>query len=404
MSIQFATSAHLYEVRETLRESLLSTVYLAHRLDKDFKIPVVIKLFKQKKSSWPVLQLESLLRARHSSHLVKVLSFERYQSRLALILEYISAVNLKQLIKNTELNQQEISCICSQTLTGLMELKKSGLAHGDLSLSNILIDTKGQVYLTDYGLANYEKKVIYSTEPFTAPELYEGKTSCFQSDLFSLGILEKVLRGRLISIKGSMEGRHFVRKGDLLLDPEPQNRKEKPFDFSPSALSSLGSKVQQILFIKNCFQKISAPVLPPSGIRGFIEKSFRKQNFKAVPFVSLFFSSFLFFGIKKFFRFFYCFVPSAGILVLLLFTANPFISYGRYIPASSAALPAEVLIRTQQWIHIQMAGFTGYTPINIRVNKPGVYKLKWKKQNSAGFKYIYLNSGQKLVLKDNDFP
>ena len=171
MSIQFTTSAHLYEIQEILGESYSSVVYLAQRLDKKFKIkqPIVIKLFKNEQSLGPVLQMESLLRARHSSHLVKVLSFERFQSQPALILEHISGANLKQLMKNTEFTKNEVAFICSQILTGLKELKKSGLAHGDLSPSNILIDIKGQVYLIDYGLANYEKNTFHSTKPIYSP-------------------------------------------------------------------------------------------------------------------------------------------------------------------------------------------------------------------------------------------
>ena len=373
MSIRFATSAHLYEVQETLGESPLSVVYLAQRFDKDFKIkqPLVIKLFKEKKSPVPILQMESLLRARHCSHLVKVLSFEKFQSRPALILEHIPGVNLKQLIKNTELNQNEIACICSQVLTGLEELKRNGLAHGDLSLSNILIDTKGQIYLTDYGLANYGKDIFYSTQPFTAPELYKTGLACFQSDLFSLGVVEKILSGGVTQKElNFMETKNFIWKEDFLLDPQPQNRTSKKFTFSPKAISSLSNKVHQILFIKNCFNRKKAPVLPsPPGVKNPSPFSYRALSL-------------------------------GGIFFLFLFTTNPFTSYGKYIPSE---VPAEVLIRTQNWVHIQIAEFTGYTPINVRIKKPGTYKLKWRKQEKAGLKYIHLKSGQKIVLRDNDF-
>lgn len=368
MSIQFTTSAHFYEIQEILGESHSSTVYLAQRFDKKFKIkqPVVIKLFKHKKSPEPALQMESLLRARHSTHLIKVLSFERFQSHPALILEHICGVNLKQLVKNTDFSQNEIACICSQVFTGLKELKRSGLAHGDLSLSNVLIDIKGQIYLTDYGLANYEKNIFYSTKPFTAPELYEGKPSCLQSDLFSLGVLEKILSGHFIQEElSSMENTHFICKGDPLLDPLPQNRRKKDFVFSSDTRAFLSDKVHQSLFIKNCFNSgtiYNRPPLPNT------KKQFSYRNISLV-----------------------------GIFLLLLFTTNPFISYGKYAPA-------EVLIRTEKWVYIQMAGFTGYSPVNIHIKKPGTYELKWKKKNKSGSKHIHLRSGQKITLRDNDFP
>lgn len=369
MSTQFITSEHFYEIQEILGESCSNVVYLANRLDKQFKIkqPVVIKLFKHKTSPGPVLQMESLLRARHSPYLVKVLSFECFQSQPALILEYIHGANLKQLTKKTELTKNETAYICSHILAGLKELKKSGLFHGDLSPSNVLVDIKGQVYLTDYGLANHEKNIFYSTKPFTAPELYAGKKPCFQSDLFSLGVLEKILSGNFLQEEPiSLESSHFLCKGDCLLDPVPQNRSKKDFTFSLTAVSSLSSKVHQFLFIKNCFN--------------------RQKPVPSVPLPKT----------KSPFPFPYRQFSLLGLFFIFLFSANPFISYGKYSPA-------EVLIRTEKWVHIQMNDITGYSPINIKVNKPGIYELKWKKKNESGLKRVHLKKGQTLILRDNDF-
>ncbi len=371
MSTRFITSAHLYEIQEILGESLSSTVYLAQRLDKKFKIkqPVVIKLFKKGNSHGSILQMESLLRARHSSHLVKVLSFERLQSHPALILEHIHGANLKQLMKNTEFTKNETAYICAKILNGLKELKTNGLAHGDLSLSNILIDTKGQVYLTDYGLANYEKNTFHSTKPFTAPELYEGKTSCFQSDLFSLGVLEKILHGNFTQeTLSSLESAHFICKRDCLLDPDPQNRRKKTFPFSSTAPASLSRKVHQFLFIKHCFNR--KPIKTPAPSPPSKTKRHRRAPYQQLSLL--------------------------GILFAFLFSTNPFLSYGKH---SSA----EVLIRTEKWVHIQMNGFTGYSPMNIRINKPGTYELKWKKKDKSGWKRIHIRNGQQLILRDHDF-
>ena len=369
MSIRFITPVHLYEIQETLGESQFSTVYLAWRRDKKLKIKqtLIIKVFKTH-SPIPILQMESLLRARHSSHLVKALFFEQFQSQPALILEYISGVNLKQFIKNQKLDQNEVNCICSQVLSGLEELKKNGLAHGDLSLSNILIDTSGRVYLTDYGLANYEGSSLYTTKPFTAPELYTAHKPCFSSDLFSLGVLEKVLNGHFTEKElTTLESKNFILEKDLLLDPDPKNRRKKTFPFSSSAGSRLGTKVQQMLLIKSYFPPAKNNPLP-------LKTKERKK---------------------------YHFISMMGTLLLFVFTVNPFHSYSNYTVINA---PAEVLVRTQNWIHIQMSGRKGYSPLNIQVNTPGFYKMIWKNKKSKGSKYLYLKSGQTITLRDNDFP
>jgi len=86
----------------------------------------------------------------------------------------------------------------------------------------------------------------------------------------------------------------------------------------------------------------------------------------------------------------------------LLFMINPFISYGRYIPPPLKK-SAVIKVRTQKWVHIQIAEFSGYTPINISIPAPGSYKLKWQKQNTSGVKYIHLKSGETITLRDHDF-
>ncbi len=382
MPVKLSAPSHVYEIQEVLGESPFNKVYLACRKDKSFKVRqlLVIKTFKQKNSSAWLLHTESLLRARHSSHLVKALSFETFKGRPALILEYIKGLNLKELIrKSPPLSKNEAFCICSQVLSGLKELKNIGLSHGDLSLSNILTDTKGRVYLTDYGTANY-KEGFYGTKPFTAPELYEKEESLgFASDLFSLGVLEKILTGDFTQKElNKMESRDFIRKGDPLLSAQPQKRKEKEFCFSPKAFFHLGKKTERILFVKNCLPgaQRSKKILKP----GFLAKKnpeFAKpaKKWKIFP---------------------------LGAFAAFLLSANPFISYGKYSPPLYGK-SAQIIIRTQKWVHIQMAGFHGYTPLSIPVGKPGAYKLRWKAKGKAGAKYIHVKAGQKLVLKDHDF-
>ena len=376
MPAYLTAQASQYEIKEILGESPTSLVYLAHRVDKTlkFKQQVVLKVFKNLTANedfkLPVLQMESLLRARHSSHLVKVLGFERIKNQLVLILEYIAGLNLKQLLKKTHLSIDEKYYICAQTLRGLEELKQNGLIHGDLSFSNILIDIKGKVFLTDYGLANYAGKHIYSTKPFTAPELSKNKNCSFQSDLFSLGVLEKLLisSDTLKNLK-QMENHHFFTNADPLLDPQPQTRKKKSFTFCLSASSSLGEKVNQIISFKNSFHS-SQPV-------SFFQKKYTGLfNLQKGCLVSLF--------------------------ICALLISNPFISFGKIFP-NKVEKEAHILIRTQQWMYIQIADKAGYSPIATTVNQPGIYKIKWKNQLSQGTKYVQVQAGEKVILRDNDF-
>lgn len=395
-----------YEIQETLGESALSFVYLARRVDKKLKIrqTLIIKLFKEKESPALALQMESLLRARHSSHLVKALSFERFKGRPALIMEYISAVNLKDLARLRTLSQDEVHCICAQVLEGLRELKRSHLSHGDLSLSNILISPKGHVYLTDYGLANYAKGA-YGTKPFAAGELYRGKNKGFLSDLFSLGVLEKVLKGGFSEAElSAMESKDFVLTGDTLLDPEPEKRSEKVFAYSPKALSVLGDRAREILSLRENFQIDKKAFVEEEGFA-------RKKPFSATRIAPNFLPSIDSKGRQKsaWWFWFLPFLPFKkaplrwGVICFLLLAVDPFVSYGKYKVDKEVFAVTHVFVRTKEWVHVRLAGVSGYAPIDFSVKTPGSYKMVWKKEGANGIKYIYLAEGQKITLKDKDF-
>ncbi len=377
MSVRLYSQPHTYEIQEILGESLFSIVYLAVRFDHKLQVKqsVVIKVFKQRKSPLAKLQLQSLLYARQCSHLVKVLAFEYFQNWPALVLEHIPGLNLKQLLQKTQITAEEKQYICSEILLGLKELEQARLCHGDLSLDNILIDTRGSILLTDYGLANYADKDVYSTQPFNAPELSQTVKPNFQSDLFSLGVLEKILMNKIDKNSlTAMRNEHFICPEDPLLDVNPQNRKYKSFNYSSDTKILLSKKVRRVLALGSLNQTVRS--LP-----FFLQK---KLSF-ILPTKWLLCSL---------------------ILILLISSEIPLFSNkwqnNTNINDIKTSASAKLFVRTRKWVHIQIAGHKGYAPITI-IQKPGVYKMKWKTQTASGEKHIILHPGQSMILTDQDF-
>ncbi len=376
MSVRLCTKPHTYDIQEVLGESPLSLVYSAYRFDPELKLKqsVVIKVFKNKKLA--PLQMESLLKARHSLYLVKVLAFDYFQSLPALVLEHIKGLNLKQLLQTHKLSQNEKNYILAQTLLGLQELKKQNLSHGDLSPGNILIDTRGQVLLTDYGLANYASHQLYATKPFNAPELSIQNKSHFLSDLFSLGVIEKTLTNNLTQEHlSSMSNDSFICDTHPLLNSNPQKRHLKLFKHSRKAMSSLSVKIKKCLKRKSFHHPLmTAPLC--------LKK--KKPS--------------------------WLFIISTGVasLICLSLAASSF--YKSQTPPKTTpqafnltSHTSSVLVRTSHWMYIQLAGIKGYTPITIPLIHPGTYKIKWKTNSLKGVKNIVLKKGQTLLLTDKDF-
>ena len=166
-----------------------------------------------------------------------------------MVLEYIKGVRLSQLIESFSLNEKEIQYILNSIYRGLLDLSQQGFCHGDLSLDNVLIDEKAQVKLIDFGEANYEEE-IHGTPPFIAPEIFQGARANFLSDLFSLGIIEAVLKTPypLSSLK-EMQLKDFEKPSPLLsLDPKKRSfafdKNYKPKDRD---LKILSYKIKDLL-------------------------------------------------------------------------------------------------------------------------------------------------------------
>ena len=374
MSIRLYAQPHTYEIQEILGDSPSSIVYLAKRFDAKLQIyqKLVLKVFKQHKSPFAKLQLESFLKTPRQPHLVKVLAFEHFEKWPALILEYISGLNLRQLLKKEKLSQEEKEHICSEVLLGLEELKKSKLCHGDLSLDNILIDTKGEVLLTDYGMANYANQNLYSTKPFNAPEINSTLKPNFKSDLFSLGVLEKILMNNLdLKHLQELKNEHFIYPNDPLLDLNPKQRNIKKFQSSSICKEILSQKIRRAC-------AFGSPHLTARNLPYFLKPKSRFQLSTK------------------------WFLPACMICTLLAcFNNLPQLWNTKNKMENTQAI--KLSIRTEKWVHVQIAGYAGYAPLTVLIQKPGTYKIKWKTQNGAGEKKINLQPGQNVLLSDSDF-
>lgn len=110
--------------------------------------------------------------------------------------EYVQGLTLKEMIKkNGQLSLKALGPIVRQIVAALKYAHKRGIVHRDLKPANILITEKGEVKLTDFGLAFVQggesitqQGVVFGTPEYMSPEQARAQKAGFPSDIFALGV------------------------------------------------------------------------------------------------------------------------------------------------------------------------------------------------------------------------
>ena len=342
-----------YEILFPFKQTSSKQVFKALRKDSStgLKQEVLVKIFLEDTESYKE-EFESISQV-NSPHCVRLFCFESFNNKTALILEYVNGVNLFQLIENFHLNEEETSHILTSIYKGLEDLSRQGLCHGDLSLDNILIDEKAQIKLIDFGKANYEKE-LKGTTPFVAPEILKGFRPNFLSDLYSLGVIEALIKNPcpLSSLK-DIQPEDFINKSPLL-STDPIKRVFKIKNSSQRKnLKSLSFKVKELLAI------LESRRCPTAKTSQTVQPSF------------------------QFIKFF---------LLLLLFN---FIGSFYYQKQAYGLLK----VSTYEWFMLKVGDLKSYTPLKLPI-KEGWHWIEWKNNNSEGRKKVFISNGKSLSLND----
>src|SRR5579864_7341283 len=118
-------------------------------------------------------------------------------------MEYVDGEDLASLLRRIgRLPQDKALDIARQLCAGLAAAHTKGVLHRDLKPANIMLDGRGQVVITDFGLAGVAEQIQGAelrsgTPAYMAPEQLAGKEVSTRSDIFALGlVLYEVFTGK----------------------------------------------------------------------------------------------------------------------------------------------------------------------------------------------------------------
>jgi hypothetical protein len=134
---------------------------------------------------------------RQLSHpnICRVYDIGEIDGRHFLSMEYIDGEDLASLIKRIgHISNEKALDIARQLAAGLAAAHERGVLHRDLKPANIMLDGRGHVRITDFGLAiaaedETQAAEIAGTPAYMAPEQLAGKGATVRSDMYSLGLI-----------------------------------------------------------------------------------------------------------------------------------------------------------------------------------------------------------------------
>jgi len=150
--------------------------------------------------------------ARQVSHpnVCRVYDIGEVEGSTFLSMEYVDGEDLSSLLRRIgRLPGDKAIEIARKLWAGLAAAHDKGVLHRDLKPANVMIDGRGQVLITDFGLAALAGQieggqVRDGTPAYMAPEQLAGKEVSVRSDIYALGlVLHEMFTGKRAFNNGS---------------------------------------------------------------------------------------------------------------------------------------------------------------------------------------------------------
>ncbi|MFN7944242.1 MAG: serine/threonine-protein kinase [Blastocatellia bacterium] len=152
-----------------------------------------------------------------------------------LSMEYIDGEDLSSLLRRIgRLPADKAVEIANQLCAGLAAAHDAGILHRDLKPANVMIDGRGRVRITDFGLAGLAEQfrgqeVMAGTPAYMAPEQLAGREVTTRSDIYALGlVLYEIFTGRRVFEASSLDELRHLHESSAPTNPSLHVREIDP--------------------------------------------------------------------------------------------------------------------------------------------------------------------------------
>jgi len=197
-----------YRILEEIGQGGMGIVYKAE--DLKLKRCVALKFLPPHLMDSPDLKDRFLIEAQAAAalshpNICVIYEVGETEDRPYIAMEFVEGETLKDRIKRGPLEPAEALDIASQVASGLGEAHGKGIIHRDIKSTNIMVTSKGQAKVMDFGLAKLyggssltKSQTTLGTIAYMSPEQARGGELDGRTDIWSLGIvLFEMLAGKL---------------------------------------------------------------------------------------------------------------------------------------------------------------------------------------------------------------
>ena len=192
-----STISH-YKILEKLGEGGMGVVYKAEDLKLDRL--VALKFLPSRVSSSDAekarfLQEAKAAAALNHSNICTIHGIEEHDNRVFIVMEYVDGQTLRQReIRNLKL--EPVLSYATQIAEALQEAHSKGIVHRDIKPDNIMINSKNQIKVMDFGLAKLKGGLgltkaggTVGTIAYMSPEQIQGLEVDHRTDLWAFGVI-----------------------------------------------------------------------------------------------------------------------------------------------------------------------------------------------------------------------
>jgi serine/threonine protein kinase/tetratricopeptide (TPR) repeat protein len=277
-----------FHILEKLGEGGMGVVYKAE--DANLKRTVAIKFLPRGLEAHEPERARFLQEAQAASainhpNVCTIYEISQYEGQQFIVMEYVDGKTLRQMVPVQK--TQTALDYAIQIGEALQDAHSKGIVHRDIKTDNIMVNTKNQVKVMDFGLAKLKGSLkltktssTVGTLAYMAPEQIEGGEVDARSDIFSFGVvLYEMLTGHL-----PFRGEHEAAMMYSILNEEPESLQKYLLDAPLELLHVLNRALEKdprdryqnvtemVIDLRRLKKETSRVVRPSEGQFGTLEK------------------------------------------------------------------------------------------------------------------------------------